>query len=235
MKPVIKYAPIFLLFILANCAFAQSGLPAVNSTVNRQNMDLQMGQQTPLAMWTFWSNNNKSTSNPEYTFLVTMLNGTKKEVNSRIYVDAYAHKSYLLFIDHSLAKTDTNREQVIYPEQTVEIARNLTPSPSEKHAVITSSPYYYTGVAKDSCWMFKVISGSINVYSLLSEQEGKMFNPKSIVGIQLNNGPIVQYNEENLRAMIGDDLDAIESIQWKNYLKAIKIYNRNTEKTTKKE
>ena len=83
--------------------------------------------------------------------------------------------------------------------------------------------------------MFKVISGSINVYSLLSEQEGKMFNPKSIVGIQLNNGPIVQYNEENLRVMIGDDLDAIESIQWENYLKAIKIYNRNTEKTTKKE
>lgn len=233
MKLVHKFIPAFFLIILASISYAQSGLPAVNNTLNRQNMDLQLGNQTPLAMWAFWSNSNKSTNNPEYTFLVTMLNGTKKEVKSRIYVDAYAHKSYLLFINQSLSKADTNREQVIYPEQTIEIARNVTPPSTKKQAEIFSASNYYAGIAKDSCWMFKFINGHINAYSLLSEPEGKMFNPKTIIAIQLNNGPIVQYNEENLRAMVGDDLDAIESIQWKNYLQAIKRYNRNAERAKK--
>jgi len=233
MNLLLKYVALFSFVILRNCASTQSGLPAVNNTFNKQNMDLQMSQQTPLAMWNFWSDNNKGTNNQEYTFLVTMRNGSKKEVKSRIYVDAYAHKSYLLFVDQSLSKADTNREQVIYPEQTIEIARNLTSPSAEKNAN-TLPPHYYAGIAKDSCWMFKFISGPINAYSLLSDPEGKMFNPKSIVAIQLNNGPIVQYNEENLRVMVGDDLDAIESIQWKNYLQAIKRYNRNSGKINKK-
>ncbi|MFS2186322.1 hypothetical protein ACCC92_06580 [Mucilaginibacter sp. Mucisp84] len=234
MKLLLKYVSLFSFVILGKCASAQNGLPAVNNTFNKQNMDSQMDRQTPLAMWDFRSDHNNSTNNPEYTFLVTMLNGSKKEVKSRIYVDAYIHKSYLVFIDQSLSKADTNREQTIYPEQTIEIARNIASSSTKKSAGVSSAPIYYAGIAKDSCWMFKFISGPINAYSLLSDPEGKMFNPKSIVAIQLNNGPIVQYNEENLRVMVGDDLDAIESIQWKNYLQAIKRYNRNSGKINKK-
>lgn len=33
--------------------------------------------------------------------------------------------------------------------------------------------------------------------------------------------------------MVGDDIDALENIQRKNYLKAIKKYNRNAEKAAK--
>jgi len=227
MKLIFKNASFFFFILSANFAFAQSGAPAVNSTLNRQNMDLQTGQQTAFSMWTYWNKDDKGTNNPEYTFLVTMLNGSKKEVKSRIYVDDYTHKSYLVYIDQSLSKADTNREQLIYPEQTIEIARDATPALTKKTSQAASAPDYYKGIAKDNCWMFRFISGPISAYSLLSEPEGKMFNPKSIVGIQLNNGPIVQYNEENLRAMVGDDPDAIESIQWKNYLQAIKRYNRN--------
>ncbi|WP_121810440.1 hypothetical protein [Mucilaginibacter kameinonensis] len=227
MKPVLKYFVIFALTIFTNFAFAQSGSHGVNSTLNRQNMDLQTGQQTAFSMWTYWNKDDKGTNNPEYNFLVTMLNGTKKEVKSRIYVDDYAHKSYLVYIDQSLSKADTNREQIIYPEQTIEIARDITPSLTKKSSQIAAVSNYYKGIAKDSCWMFRFISGPISAYSLLSEPDGKMFNPKSIVAIQLNNGSIVQYNEENLREMVGDDPDAIESIQWKNYLQAIRRYNRN--------
>ncbi|WP_114938231.1 hypothetical protein [Mucilaginibacter endophyticus] len=227
MKQVLKYVIIFALTIFTNFAFAQSGSHGVNSTLNRQNMDLQVGQQTAFSMWTYWNKDDKGTNNPEYTFLITLLNGTKKEVKSRIYADDYAHKSYLVFIDQSLSKADTNREQVIYPEQTIEIARNIVAPSSKKSSQVAALPNYYKGIAKDSCWMFRFISGPISAYSLLSEPDGKMFNPKSIVAIQLNNGSIVQYNEENLREMVGDDPDAIESIQWKNYLQAIRRYNRN--------
>lgn len=91
----------------------------------------------------------------------------------------------------------------------------------------------YTGVAKDSCWMFKAISGAISAYSLLSEKDELYFDPSTIVGIQLNDGEIVKFNETNLKAMVGNDIDALENIQRKNYLKAISKYNRNVEKTEK--
>ena len=73
--------------------------------------------------------------------------------------------------------------------------------------------------------MFKVIPGAISVYSYLSEQEGQTFDPSTIAGIQLKEGPIVKLTEENLKQMVGDDLDALENIQRKNYLRAIKKYN----------
>ena len=41
-------------------------------------------------------------------------------------------------------------------------------------------------------------------------------------------------NEENLKNMVGQDIDALENIQKKNYYKAIKKYNRNAAQAAKK-
>lgn len=89
-------------------------------------------------------------------------------------------------------------------------------------------------MATDSCWMFKIASGQINAYSYLSEESGPNFSNWTIIGIQLNNGPIIKYSEENLVQMVGQDADALTKIKDKDYLQAIKKYNRNAEKAAKK-
>ena len=82
--------------------------------------------------------------------------------------------------------------------------------------------------------MFKAISGSINAYSMLSQTDGYGFDPFTIVAVQKGEGPILKLTPENLKPMVGQDADALENIQKKNYYKAIRKYNRNAEKTAKK-
>ncbi|AYL95049.1 hypothetical protein [Mucilaginibacter celer] len=232
MKPVFKLSLIFLICLSACGAFAQRGYtPDVARAIGNSDMQWQ-SQMSGLRM--LGMRGGDITYNFKYTFTVTMADGTTKEVNSKIYVDTSLHKNYLLFVDKSLPKTDSNRNQKIFPEQTKEISRNVALiSGNIKKADFATPPRYYRGIAKDSCWMFKVISGSINAYSFLSEEDGQMFNPSTIVAIQLNDGAIVKFNEENLKQMVGDDIDALEIIQRKNYMRAIKKFNRNREKEKK--
>lgn len=229
-----RLAPFILFFIIlfAFNKLSAQNMGALNAMFARQNMDMQMQMNMNMRMWARGDNTNL---NPKHTFMVTMADGSKKEAYSRIYADTVAHKSYLLLEDKSLPKSDSNRVRKIYPQQTMAIVRNMALAPSIiKRADFPTEPRYYTGIAKDSCWMFKVISGPVSAYSLLSEEEGQTFNPGTIVGIQLNDGPIVRCTEENLKAMVGQDAEAMEKILDKNYLKAIKKFNRNTEKAIPK-
>ncbi|MEO3403463.1 hypothetical protein AAFN85_06150 [Mucilaginibacter sp. CAU 1740] len=232
MKSLFKYVLIFIALLPARSVFAQRGYtPDVSRAINNSNMQWQ-SQMSGLRMLSLQGGD--ITYNFKYIFTVTMADGTTREVNSKIYTDTTVHKSYLLFVDKSLPKTDSNRNQKIFPEQTKEISRNLALiSGNIKKADFPTPPRYYKGISKDSCWMFKVISGPISAYSFLSEEEGNTFNPSTVVSIQLNNGEIVKFSEENLKAIVGNDIDALENIQRKNYLKAIKKYNRNAEKAAK--
>jgi hypothetical protein len=94
-------------------------------------------------------------------------------------------------------------------------------------------PTFVPGIVKDSCWMFKAITGEITAYSDVCEEDGQNFDRSSIVAIQLKDGPIVKYNEGNLKEMVGQDINALEAIQNKNLYKAIKKYNRDKEKEAK--
>lgn len=82
--------------------------------------------------------------------------------------------------------------------------------------------------------MFKIISGPITTYSYLSEENGPTFNAWTIIGIQQNDGQIMKYNVENLKQLVGQNLDALEYIENKNYIKAIKEFNRKAKKESKK-
>jgi hypothetical protein len=138
------------------------------------------------------------------------------------------HKTYLLLVDKKIPKSDmTHREQRIYSHQTISISRT-------RYFDKLGKPVYIEGRTNDSCWMFKVESGAINAYSYLSETQNGYFSPSTIVAIQLNDGPLVKYNEENLKQMIGTDTDALEEIKKKNYYEAMKSYNKNVEKTAGK-
>ncbi|MDB5026273.1 MAG: hypothetical protein JWP78_4028 [Mucilaginibacter sp.] len=161
--------------------------------------------------------------NNPYAFEILFKDSTRKKTYSNIYFDTILRKSYLILEDKSFSKSDTaHRNQKIYPDQTLKISR------------INFSDKVINGIANDSCWMFKVLPGSINVYSYLSEENGPTFNAWTIIGIQQNDGPIIKYNPENLKQMVAQDSEALEKAQNKQYYMVIKIYNRNFKKAAKK-
>ena len=223
IRKVLIILAIATLFVFcAGKSWAQyPGMRAVYSNMARQQQ--QQSMQNQMAMMGRMNGGRAMLYNPEYAFEVVLKDSTKKQVYSMLYNDTTLHKNYLLVVNKKYPKSDTaHRFQKIYPDQTLQISR---------------LDYYdkaIKGVANDSCWLFKTISGPITAYSYLSEQSGPNFNPGTIVCIQLNDGPIVKYNEDNLKQMVGDDADALENIQKKNYYKAIKKYNSHAEKAAKK-
>ena len=209
------------------------GMSAVRAQQNRQFVNQQMN--TMLQMNGLWGANG--VYNEKHTFIITMLDSSKKETYSKIYMDTVVKKMYLLLVDKNLKRSDTNRVRKIYPSQTLSIARNLIPPSTNavRQSVIPKSPVYYTGKPSDSCWMFKIISGSINAFSYLSEEDNNVFDPSTIVGVQLNDGPIVKCSMDNLKEMIGQtDVDALQILLNGNYFRAINKYNRDNKKSEKK-
>jgi hypothetical protein len=225
---------ILFIFPVKKASAQYPGMGAFRAQQSRQFANQQMNTM----MQTNALRNSGAFYNQKYTFLVTMKDGTEKEVKSSIYSDTIINKNYLLLEDKSFKKADTNRFKKIYPSQTVNIRRDISVSGASllSRSNMKAPPAeYYTGVAKDSCWMFKVISGPISVYSFLSEEDGQNFDPSSIVGIQLNDGPVISFTVDHLKEMIGqDDVNALEIIQHDDYLRAIKRYNRDMKKVVKK-
>lgn len=230
-KVFLKVSTGLLFVFLTTNSFAQyPGMAAFNSQQTMRLAQQQMAMQ--MSMMTYTDRNY----NPSYTFVVTMKDGSKKEFDSQILNDTVQKKNYVLFVDKSFKRSDSNRYKKIYPDQTISIARNLAGPGDVIHKnAVAPTPVYFTGNATDTCWMFKVVTGPITAYSNLSEQQGDyLFKSFAIIGIQLNGGPIVKYTEENLKQMVGDDINALEQIQKKNYFKAIKKYNKDIEKAAKK-
>lgn len=220
---VLVVSAVFIL--LSPRSFAQPRGMTMNqvySQVNKQTMNQQMQMNMQMQMLSL---NNAGSYNPNYTYDVTMTDGTMLQVTSRILSDTTLKKTYLLIVDKRFKKSDTtHRFQRIYPFQTKIISR-IDDTPGAPAI---------TGLPTDSCWMFKIISGAINVYSLLSvEDDEQIFDPSSIVGIQLNDGPIVKYNADNLKPMVGQDTKALELIGDKNLYRAIKRFNRDAKKAAK--
>jgi len=230
-KAFVTVLAVVILSATSKSLFAQyPGMAAFRAQQSMQFANQQMMMQMRML------NGNYGDYNPAYTFVVEMKDGSKKEFDSKIYHDTVLKKNYLLLVDKNYKRSDTNRYKKIYPSQTVSIARNIAAPANliHKNAVIPK-PVYFAGQAADSCWMFKVISGPITAYSYMSQQEDdQIFNPYTIVAIQLNDGLIVKYTEENLKQMVGEDINALVAIKDKNYYKAIKKYNKDIEKAAKK-
>ena len=218
-------------FIILGCSLATASSIAqpvafradLNRMMSRQFMDNQM-QLSMMRLNQYYGNLE---TNVKYNFKVTMKDSSKQEVSSKIYLDTTLHKNYLILENKKLAKSDSLRKRRIYPGQTLNISRDVVGGFYNTRSAIT-------GMANDSCWLFKVISGSsINVYSFLSVGEGGDFEPVTVAAIQQNNGPIVKVNPKSLEAMITGDDDAVKALINKNYLKAIKIYNKHYLKAKK--
>ncbi|MBB5637618.1 hypothetical protein HDE68_003533 [Pedobacter cryoconitis] len=196
---------------------------AIQQQINFQQFNTQntINQQLTTMSLT-GMNNGIPVYNGQYPFEVTLKKDSSKiTVHSKIYNDTVLHKTYLLAIDKKFPKSDSRRQQKIYPDQTISISR-----PEIRKAFTRA--VHINGVPTDSCWMFKMITGPISAYSFLSDSEPN-FNPATIVAIQLNDGPIVKLNEENLEAIVGRDKDALEIVKKNRFYSAIRKYNKDAE------
>lgn len=217
---------IFLFSVFAQSAFAQhAGMAALRAQENRDfsnRIDRQM--QDALLR----PSSGEINYNHEYTFDVTMVDGTKKQIKSKMHFDTVSKKIYLVAEDKSFKRSDKeNRYQKIYPSQTTNISRTDSSYLYEHH--------FLYGMAQDTCWAFRVVSGPISVFSYFSERYGSgPFTTDSIVGIQLNDGPIVKMTKENLLQIVGDNPDITKFIEKDNLFKAIRRYNAQTDKNSKK-
>ncbi|MGZ3752958.1 MAG: hypothetical protein ACXVA2_03080 [Mucilaginibacter sp.] len=194
---------------------AQRGVPAAyagdyNRMMSNNTMNLAM-QQNMRNNFTYGFN---YAQNNKYKFTVKLKDGTVKEVKSKIYPDTVKHANYLLFEDKSLPKSDSNRHQKIYANQTLSISRPLF---EEK---------LLTGIATDSCWLFKVVTGKINAYSYLSEID--MVDGFTLVGFQTgDNANIQKLTPEALEPIIKNDEKAYKAFLKKDYYKAIEKFNKD--------
>lgn len=126
---------------------------------------------------------SRGNNSPKQKFTVVFKGDSTVQVKARINVDEKP--------DFIRAKVNGKKRNV-FPADTKEIYR------------IAPDGIKLTGVPADSCWLFKVVDGKkINAYSDMA-----MRGYDCITAIQLGNeGPIVPYNIENLRSMIGETDD----------------------------
>jgi len=144
--------------------------------------------------WAYRLNNLK---NARYTFILTMKDNSTREVHSKLYADSVNNRSYVM-----------DDQQKIYCSQTRRISRE-------------DGSRQITGIATDSCWLFKIVSGKINAYSFLSEGAGTY----SIAALQTGNSAIQVFDERELEQMINNNPKAMKAFIKRDYLKAIEKYN----------
>jgi hypothetical protein len=184
------------------------------------NNEMRMQNQMMMQMM----NMRGATGTGYFNFVVMLRDSSKLKVRSAMFIDSITKKRFIVMIDKKYAKSDTNRYKKIFPSQTLYLKRDVNKEDG------SNVDLYYRGKPNDTCWMFKVITGSITAYSYLSDQDFMSFETSSLIGIQLNDGPIVRYSEDNLKQMITSDNAAMEYFQKKQYIKAIRKFNHNTEK-----
>ncbi|MGN8069061.1 hypothetical protein [Mucilaginibacter sp. 22184] len=231
MKPLYTRFALVILILFAQKASAQNmnaRMNAVNNMWNKQftQSQMQMQMQNRMNMGFLSEKGGGRSYNFDYVYVITMADSSKRQVYSKIYLDTTKHKTYVLFLDRNLPKNDPNKIKKIYSDETLSLERNLAEGEVEDK--------WYKGMAKDSCWMFKVISGPINAYSLLSEEDNTKFMPETLVGIQKGDGPILKVSAENLMPMVEQNADAFEYAKTKNYYEAIKKYNQDIKENRKK-
>jgi hypothetical protein len=218
---LVLFSGILLVFSAKSSLAQYQGMAAFNAQQSKQFINQQMQNQMQMMNnnnWGDWASQGTK-------YQVTFKDSSVKEVVSFLYADTLSHKNFLLFVNKKVPKSDsTHRYQKIYSDQTLYIS------------TITDydSPQETFGVPTDSCWMFKVVSGPVNVYSKYPVLYDDLY-PGSTIAIQVGDeGPMVKYNEANLRQMIGQDYYAAALIDKKKYYKAVIKYNADITKAAKK-
>jgi hypothetical protein len=147
-----------ILFSISLRAQIHSIPPAYAGDVNRVFSQHPTNNYIPPMMnMSIFKGSNGILSN-EYTLRLTMKDSSVKFIKSKIYADSTKHRSYIIALEKNHPTTDTNRELRIYCDATLDISR------MDGRDIVMSY-----GVPTDSCWLFRVARGKINLYSHIPE------------------------------------------------------------------
>jgi len=194
--------------LLAQGAAPRPTLSTDNATVlNKLNNDMTLNRFVNASAW---YGNLDYLSNNEYDFEVA-LRDTTIHVHSKIYVDIPLRKSYMIYVDPRAAKNDPRRKLKVYPTETVKVSRK------DVNTTIVGMP-------TDSCWLFKVVTGKVNLYSQLSQT--KSLNNEYIKAYQVgDSGPILKLDSAALADIVRNDAKAYKMVTRSDYYKAVLKYN----------
>lgn len=159
------------------------------------------------------AHSHSSLINPPYLFTVTMKDSSIIEVESKIYDDIAQSKSYVIYTNTKLPRSDSSRTRRIYAGETLSIHR------------VAGNGNKVAAISTDSCWQFTVVKGAITAYSYLSETE--KIDECYLSAFRVGNGPLRLFDPEELEAVIKEDEKAYTAFGKNEYYKAILIYNEN--------
>ncbi len=235
-KTLFSILILFLFLFCTNNLFAQyPGMGAFRAQQSQQFINHQTQMMNNLRLMT----NSRYSSYQELEYQVQYKDSAIKKVTSYMFYDTLTKKSFLIYVNKKFPKSDTlHRYEKIYPENTLKI---LAPITLERYG--EKIEVNIEGMANDTCWVFKVLAGSISLHGKSTDYlfyynsqfsfEAEII-PSLIVGIQLKDGPILKYNLENLTNFMADNQKCLKLLQNKKFFKAINRYNADKVKETKK-
>lgn len=101
------------------------------------------------------------------------------------------------------------------------LTRKFTPRDTQFIVRIGDNSHEYIGLPADSCWMFRMISGKINVYHFLPFNQWEF-----AVAIQKGQDAQIQkINPDLIKLLIADDPKATQFFEDGDYETAIRVYN----------
>jgi hypothetical protein len=157
-----------------------------------------------------YNGGGEMTKSGKYKLEITFPDDSVVTLSARFYFDRDT-----IYI---VAKDKFNNKLEIYPHQTMKIRNS------------SSKFVHVDGITTDSSWLFRVIKGPINGYSVVpSETSHVSFAQHG------NDGLIFPLTKDNLKPLIMDDKKALRCLK-KGLLKmAIQTFNKNQEKMPEKE
>ena len=84
-----------------------------------------------------------------------------------------------------------------------------------------------TGAATDSCWLFKIVSGKLSLYSCYPP--ASYISNDHIIAFQVDDEPMQNFSPDNLRLVLAGNAKAVDIFDKKNkdnnYIRVVKEFN----------
>jgi hypothetical protein len=205
-----KNGLLFLIIAQTIVSSAQGQVPAAYQPAYNQMMKQQSFNNFQNFMMHMNYFGNGQLSDTKFFFKLIMKDSTKKEVKSFLFFDTAMKKTYIKLINKDLPKKDSNRTEKIYCTDVIEL-----------RAGAGSTARLLQGTITDSCWLFKTLTGQINVYSTYPEDNMNY----SVTAIQLGMAKIEPFDPEKLKLIIVGNEKALKQFNKKNYFAAIEKFN----------
>lgn len=144
---------------------------------------------------------------------------TMQKVNGFILADSVTREFYLEYSDKRVPKSDPNRIQKIYADETISITRVFDTEP------------WVTGVSLEGVWLFPKVKGWITLYTFYTMDYDHI--EIQLVGMKIGNGMIMPLNPESLEKEMAAHPDLVKLIKKGKYVRAAEKYNERLGRQTR--